>query len=105
MDLQEVISKIENPFKIDNITFSYNTFYNATLYVPTGTIDKYKTTRGWKKFVFIEEGSPSDITDVESEGVKDHKRYSLDGRVVNESHKGITIIKMDSGEVKKVIVR
>ena len=54
-DIPEVISKIENPFDINTNTFSDNTFYNATLYVPTGTIDKYKVTNGWKKFVFIEE--------------------------------------------------
>ena len=56
-DILEVISMIENPFDINNNTFSENAFYNATLYVPTGTIDKYKATEGWKKFVFIEEGN------------------------------------------------
>ena len=55
-NLSEVISKIENPFKINTNTFSDNTFHNATLYVPAGTIDKYKSTDGWKKFAFIEEG-------------------------------------------------
>ena len=56
-DLPEVISKIDNPFKIKTNTFSDNTFYNATLYVPAGTIDKYKATEGWMKFAFIEEGN------------------------------------------------
>ena len=46
---------MENPVSIDNNTFSDNTFYNATLYVPKGAIDKYKGRSGWKKFVFIEE--------------------------------------------------
>jgi hypothetical protein len=55
-NLSEVISKIENPFSISTNTFSDNTFYNATLYVPAGTIDKYKSTNGWKRFAFIEEG-------------------------------------------------
>ena len=61
-DISTVISLIENPFKIKGKTsnyrtFSQNTFNNATLYVPKGTIDKYKATDGWKDFLFIEEGN------------------------------------------------
>ena len=57
-----VTSLIENPFTITGKssyerTFSLNTFNNATLYVPQGTIDKYKATSGWKDFLFIEEGT------------------------------------------------
>lgn len=61
-DIPEVISKIENPFNVSTNTFSDNTFYNATLYVPAGTIEKYKATEGWKKFVFIEDGNGSGDT-------------------------------------------
>ena len=62
VDIPTVISLIENPFKIEgkssySRTFSENTFNNAALYVPKGTIDKYKATDGWKDFVFIEEGT------------------------------------------------
>ena len=61
-DFPIVISLIENPFAIAGNsylsgTFSKNTFNNATLYVPVGTIDKYKATVGWKDFLFIEEGT------------------------------------------------
>lgn len=61
-DMQEVISKIENPFYIYSEIFSVNTFYNATLYVPAGTIDQYKATEGWKKFLFIKEGNGNGST-------------------------------------------
>ena len=54
-DIPEVISKIKNPFNVGPYVFSQNTILNATLYVPIGTIDKYKSTEGWKNFVFIEE--------------------------------------------------
>ena len=62
VDLPTVISLIENPFKIsgkysDISIFTQNTFNNATLYVPKGTIDKYKSTDGWRDFLFIEEGA------------------------------------------------
>jgi hypothetical protein len=57
IDMPTVISKIEDPFHIWSYTFSNNTLKNATLYVPKGTIDKYKSTVGWKDFLFIEEGT------------------------------------------------
>lgn len=62
-DISTVISLIENPFRLwgkkssSNQEFSTNTFNNATLYVPKGTIEKYKATEGWKDFLFIEEGT------------------------------------------------
>ena len=61
-NLATVISLIQEPFKIDGSAFSENTFMNGTLYVPDGTIDKYKSTNGWKGFMFIEDsnGAPSE---------------------------------------------
>ena len=59
IDLPIVISLITNPFKIKSGTFSKNTLLNSTLYVPKGTINKYKSTEGWKDFVYIEEGDGS----------------------------------------------
>ena len=104
-DLSEVISKIENPLDIYTDTFSDNTFYNATLYVPTGTIEKYMSKLGWNKFVFIKEGSPSSIADIESEDTMGNRRYTLDGVVRKHTHKGINIIRMDNGTTQKVLVK
>jgi hypothetical protein len=64
-DFTTIISNIKNPSMIQvdfsGGTFSQNTLYNATLYVPKGTIDKYKATDGWKDFIFIEEFDTGDM--------------------------------------------
>lgn len=64
-----VISQIDSPFSIkgkssSDSTFDREVFNNVTLYVPKGTIDKYKETNGWKDFWFIEE------MEIESHGEK-----------------------------------
>ena len=104
-DIPVVISKIENPFEIYLTTFSQNTYNNATLYVPAGTSDKYKILYLWKEFKNIKEGEPSGVTNVEIEEAKEIGRYTLDGREIKDSHKGINIIQMDNGTTKKVVVK
>ena len=65
--LTTVISEVEIPFFIDVNCFSEDVFKNSTLYVPKGTVDKYKSTDYWNKFVFIEESDPTDIIQVSSD--------------------------------------
>ena len=62
-NLKKVTSKIAKPFVIDDFTFS--TYSKTTLYVPKGTVAKYKATDSWKKFKFIlEEGTTTSIDEV-----------------------------------------
>ena len=61
-DLISVISKMENPCSIKMYCFSDDTYNNATLYVPKGTKDKYKSTDYWSKFLNIVEGNPFEHT-------------------------------------------
>ena len=60
--LTSVISKMENPCYIGEYCFDQDVFYNTTLYVPKSTIEKYKSTYYWNRFVFIEEGEPGSST-------------------------------------------
>ena len=56
--LTSVISEMENPCNIEENCFLDDVYNNATLYVPKGTIDIYKSTDYWNKFVHIEDGNP-----------------------------------------------
>ena len=104
-DIPTVISLIENSFNImgktsETRTFSLNTFNNATLYVPTGTIDKYKAMSGWRDFWFIEEGIPSGIKCILLDNDKDYPLYDINGRRLEGPQRGINII-----NGKKVVVK
>lgn len=64
-----VVSLIENPFAIygelsNNKTFTQEAFNKTMLYVPVGTLDKYKSTEGWKDFKNIKEGTPTHINQI-----------------------------------------
>ena len=65
-NLKKVTSKIAKPFAINDETFT--AYSSATLYVPKGTVDKYKATDGWKNFKnIVEEDSTTAINDVEAD--------------------------------------
>lgn len=57
--LVSIISKMVNPCTITSDCFDQDVFYNATLYVPQGSTNNYKSTNYWNKFLYIEEGEPS----------------------------------------------
>jgi len=108
-DIPTIISLIENPYAIngkttDSRTFSLNTFNNATLYVPIGTIDKYKATEGWKDFDNIIEFDASAVLDVKAT-LQSNSYYTIDGKRAAALSKGINIVRGSKGETKKVLVK
>ena len=53
-NVKSIICHIDEPFAIDKRVFSFDAiFQNARLFVPFGTIDKYKSTAGWNSFKHI----------------------------------------------------
>ena len=60
--LTSVYCHWEDPLEC-NPGFGYNVYENATLYVPTGTIDAYRSVFPWSEFLNIDEKDYSGIDD------------------------------------------
>ena len=105
-NLADFVSLIQEPFKVRSIVsnFIYN---NGTLYVPLGTIEKYKATDGWKKFVWMEEGNPLGIKQPNdnSSSATETQRYTIGGESINHPQRGVNVVKMNDGTAKKVLVK
>ena len=104
-NLLEVVSLITEPFNIYKSVFSQNTFFNATLRVPVGTTEKYKSTGGWDNFVWIEEDASLGINSSVVNKNLDNNRFTIDGKQILQNNKGINILKMPDGTMRKVVVK
>lgn len=91
-----------------HLPLSSTVYINATLYVPTGTKEKYMQADGWKNFFTIQE-MEEETTAIASTTIKKDKnilgRYNASGQRLNTPQKGINIIKYSDGTTKKVIIK
>ena len=85
--------------------FTTEQFQNITVFVPKGSKSAYEKAKGWDNFWNIKEFDPTgmDVTFDETERETDF--YSIDGQRISEPKKGIYIVKMSDGTVKKVYVK
>ncbi len=86
--------------------FDRSTHEKATLFVPRGSLEAYKNASGWKRFFNIQEfDAPASIAQTNAEEIeaKPIAYYSLDGKQRKEPVKGVNIVKMSDGSVKKII--
>jgi len=118
-NMKVIYSKITSPKVIDE--FDASTYANVPLYVPTGTKSLYESVDGWKQFFNIIEMDMSEMTqeniwngnittnirtiEINDIGVKEVARYNLDGVRLLLPQKGINILKMSDGTIKKIIVK
>ena len=77
--------------------------WECTLYVPQESLDAYKSAAQWKEFFFLETGIKN-VPDTSSSATES-ERYSTDGTRIASPQKGINIIRMSDGTVKKVLVK
>ncbi len=91
-------------------TVSTKAFYNVdtkacSLHVPSGSKSAYAAASVWQDFM-VDEKKLTAIENVEIDnGITEIARYTLDGQRIFVPQKGVNIIKMSNGMVKKVVVR
>lgn len=93
------------PQQINSNVFNRETYQNCTLYVPSGSVSKYKSAEGWQLFRNII-GEDSGIEDIVSDKLNcvEIERYGLDGCRLAAPQSGINIVRYSDGSVSKVWV-
>ena len=85
--LVDIYSKIASPFEIEEYVFDNSitdVYKMATLHVPAGSVDKYRTTTAWNKFQNILEMDLEPVDNGETINIGDEidEDTNLDGNVV-----------------------
>jgi hypothetical protein len=87
--------------------FSHSICQYATLHVPANSIEAYKNAEEWRRFGKIV--ALTDPSGIESTGAAQQptivERYTIDGKRINQPQRGLNLIKMSDGTVKKVVVK
>ena len=92
---------------VDENLFKNSYVEYATLHVPVGSVDKYKSAKVWKDFGKIvpltDKETDIKVFNDESTCPKDY--FILNGQHVIKPSKGISIIRMNDGSTKKIAVK
>lgn len=85
--------------------FTEDNYNSATLFVEKEALDLYKVADGWSKFINIK---ILDVSSVDDNNIDEknelYLRYDLSGRLITKPTKGINILVLKNGNVKKVLV-
>lgn len=86
------------------VVFDDSIYGCATLYVPAGSLESYKTTSPWSNFYKIVSGDEAGIVmPSDANGMADI--YTLDGQCMGNLRRGVNIVRMSDGTIKKVYVK
>ena len=99
-ELETLECRAITPPTVFSETFTDWQFENTTLIVPDESLDAYGSKAYWKKFM---NRIGAAVETIDGSLTSLAMRYDLNGRVVNDAHKGITIIRNSDGTTKKLI--
>ena len=88
--------------------FSSQSYINAIVNVPAGSLSLYQNTTPWNNFWNLKEDNGLDTginnasTTINAEELT---RYTINGKKISAPSKGLNIIRYNDGSVKKVVVQ
>lgn len=74
------------------------------VHVPANRLDDYKASDKWNKFTLVA-NSTSNVEPVKVNNAKVVARYSIGGKQLSKAQKGLNLVKMSDGTVKKELVK
>ena len=107
-NLTSVVSEIEEPFVFGNDAF-WGINDSCILYIPKGTKEAY-IAAGWTEDIFkggIVERESSDVQFTTNDGANESvvNIFGMNGQQIAAPQKGVNILRMSDGTVKKVLVK
>ena len=91
------------PIVEDGNSFPYTT---ATLYVPAGSKEAYQAANFWKDFMnIVEIEDPDGISSSTMDELENTSIYDLNGRKLDKPQRGINIIRIGDGTIRKVLIK
>ena len=102
--MTKLISHAMTPPVCDSQALDDISKWVCTLSVPKGTVSSYQQAAQWKEFFFIDEGATG-IQRTVSNDSKSFRTYNINGYEQNGQQRGLNIIRMSDGTVKKVMVK
>lgn len=79
--------------------------WNCTLQVPKGTLATYQAADQWKEFFFTEEYGSTNIVQSLNKTSDVVEIINLGGQRIEAPRKGVNIVKMNDGTVKKIVIK
>lgn len=98
-----------DPTQLKITKFRDEVYAGTKLVVPDGTKAAFQADENWGKFSNIVEATEYTTgirgVSADSNNAVETARYSIGGQAVGKQHKGLSIIRMSDGSVKKVVVK
>lgn len=109
-ELKDVYCYAEQVPEAVSGTFYASSCQYATLHVPANAIEAYSNAETWKNFGTIvaltdEDPKPTSIESVSSNVKTTERYYTIDGKQLSTSLRGLNIVKMSDGTMRKVMIK